>query len=291
MLDEEGPEGPRERPVAWVFRWIDQLELGAQVHAVRFPTPTDVAWGGASLRLAAAGSGQALFVVHAARRVFLVRADTKGGRDLAEVTAKEVPTGEVVFGEGTGDAIAWLHETDVLAWLPRTAPRRVARVASSTSRVLGTPTRNGIPLLIGAKDWAMTRMLALPAPAAPATFDGIAPVPSIDGWVSQPPIRQALGSLPQCSRNPHGMRFVLSRQSLRGTIDGSARPPAYALYDVRVEGANACVAGVYAAFGATAHGEAASFVRVDFTRQRGEGGERGIGGRVRAVECALRAGG
>ena len=289
ILDEEGPDGPQERPSSWVFRWIDQGEIGARVRGARVSVPSQVSWG-ASLRLVAGASGQALFVVYASRRIFLVRVPRMGPAEVAEVTQKDVPTGDVVFGDGTTDAVAWIHDTEVVAWLPRTPPRRVARVASGTPRVLGTPSRDGIPLLIGSKDWLMSRWLALPtlSPAEAATSP--APRPSIDGYVSLAPFRQELGTVPPCGPTPHGMRFFLPRHSLRATLDGSLRPPAYALYDVRVDGTRPCVAGVDAAFSETSLGEAASFVRADFTRGRAEGGARGSNGTVRAMTCALRAG-
>jgi hypothetical protein len=288
-LNEEGPEGPHERPTSWVVGWVDQGEIGAHVRSARVKVPSQVTWG-ASLRLAAAASDQALFVVHASRRIFLVRTAWKGATEVVEVMAKDVPTGDVVFGDRTTDAVAWVHDTEVVAWLPRMPLRRVARIASTTPRVLGTPTRDGVPLLIGSTDWLMTRWLPLPTPSQPDAANGPASVPSLDGYLSVVPFRRELGSVPACGPAPRGMAFLLSRHSLRGTLDGTSRPPAYAFYDVRVDGTKPCVAGVDAAFSATSHGEPASFVRADFTKGRAEGGERGPNANVRVLTCTLRAG-
>ena len=152
---------------------------------------------------------------------------------------------------------------------------------------LGSPTRDGIPIVIGARDWMMTRVLPIPAPGKGETPRAEAPVPSIDGYVAHEPIERKLPSLPVCGRTARGMRFVLQSTALRGVLDGSPRASYGALFDVRIDGTAACVAGIRATFAGSHRGDAPDFVRADFTRNLAEGGARGPGASVAQLACTL----
>ena len=85
----------------------------------------------------------------------------------------------------------------------------------------------------------------------------------------------------------------MARPSLRAEIDGVGESAGQALYDVRLEGADACLAGVTAALvpdGRSAPPSGAGFVRADLAGKRAEGGERGLPpAAMRRMACALTA--
>ena len=326
LLEEDGPDKPQAPAGTWTFHWQDPQELGSKVRHASMKAPAGAAWG-TSLRFAAASGGRALFAVRTGGTFRLIRLNPAGAAETVEVPQELVPSGEVVFGTEKGEAIAWGHETQVLAWLTGDQPRAIAELATHANRALGAPTREGVPLLLGATDWSLLRVLPIPAPEAadrsrapgPRPAPAPAPAPAsiaaaLDGWTRLPPLRGALGELPACARRSRGARFSLLRPGLGlpARIDGVVESGAHAIYALRVAGAEACVAGITATLtpgrkegpqgpAATATpgkpiaqapattGRAAGFVRVDLEGQRAEGGDRGLAPEAgtRRMSCTL----
>jgi hypothetical protein len=315
LLDEESPDKRGAAPATWTFRWHDPREIGGKVRTVSVKAPAGAAVG-TSLRFAAADGARAIFAVRSGGKMRLVR--VKGTTaEVIEVPQELIPAGEVVFGEGRGEPIAWLHESSVIAWLAGEKPRAVALVAAHGARALGTPSAAGIPMLVGGSDWALARTLPIPAldkasidkppPPAPAT---------LDGWTRLVPVRQSVASLPVCNAGKaKGARFVIEKNSLRADLDGVSQSATTAVYTVRVAGSEACVEALAATLTPTRRGApktaqpakpgpkgkpghapsaplGASFVRVDLTGKKAEGGERGVadGAHVRRMTCALGSG-
>jgi hypothetical protein len=215
---------------------------------------------------------------------------------MVEGPSELLPT-EVSFGEGRSDVIAWARETSIVAWIPGERPRTVARLGTHAVRSVGAPTAAGVPLLLGAADWALLRTLPILAESAPAA------APSLDGWTRIPPLPRHPEALPTCTGKAPGAHFARASLSLHAEIDGVAESAGQAIYDVRVDGTTACVAGVTAALSPDARaakaqapaargpkpaGEPAGFVRVDLAGKRAEGGERGLPpAAIKRMRCGL----
>jgi hypothetical protein len=311
VLEEQGPPGAGRVPATWTLRWLDPMEIGAKPRSWTGPPPRGVGWG-SSLRAVSAQGGRALFTLRAGGKHLLARVKSPGGIEIAEVKWELLPGTEVVFGAEPGEPIAWLHDTALVVWVRGEQPRIVATIATHASRVLGQPTRDGVPVLLGAADWALWQTLPIPPKPGAAV-----PVP-LTGWAEAPNLRRELGRLPACGPRPKGARFLLHRLSGAASIDGYRAHLQSAVYDVRMVGAGACVASVaallspergaaapQAAKGAPTGGLGAqrarprspqaltggpvTFARADFAGKRGEGGERGLDPQapVRRLGCGL----
>jgi hypothetical protein len=289
LLDEEGPDGKGAAPARWTFRWQDPAELGGRVRSVSLPAPAGATFG-TSLRFAAASGGRALFALRSGGKLRLVHIKQAGSAEIVEVASELLPASEVAFGEGRSDAVAWLREAQVIVWLPGERPRAIARVGMHATRIVGAPTASGVPLLLGGSDWSLQRTLPIAASSE-------AP-PSLEGWARLPPFLHRIEALPACGPRVSGARFTLVRSSLHAEVDGASEIAGQALYDVRLSGSDACIAGVTATLAPDNRPRPsapppsaptpAAFVRADFTSKRAEGGERGLPpAAMRRMTCSL----
>jgi hypothetical protein len=300
VLEEEGPDKPGALPARWTLAFHDPAELSGKPRTLSLTPPKDTPWGA---RLAAAwGTGaRALFHVRAGSKNLLLR--TKGaGFELATVTPDLLPGSDVVFGGDKGEPVAWLRGTSLIVWLSGESPRAVGFVGDHALRLLGEPTKDGIPVLVSAYDWSALRVFPIPAldkkaAAPPAPFG-----PTLADWTAAPNVRQELGRLPTCAGKPKGQRFLVARGYARAAVDGANGSMSSALYDVRLSGNDACVAQIAALVtpdrgappaapdkkGGPKKGPVA-FLRADFANKRGEGGERGVGIKdaMRRLTCSL----
>jgi hypothetical protein len=298
LLDEEGPEGRGAAPARWTFRWQDPQEIGGRVRSASIPAPTGATWG-SSLRLAAASGARALFAVRSGNKLRLVRVGAAGAVEVAEAPAELVPSAlsEMAFGDGRREVIAWVRDTLVVAWLPGERPRAIARFGGHAEHSLGTPTAEGVPLMLSSSDWALVRTLPVPPLGKSATT--VAPA-SLDGWTRFVPSR--LDALPICAAKVAGPRFTMAAPSLSTEIDGVKSASAGAvLYQAQVDGGAVCLSSVTAAIGPERTGgkppapassaaplTPATFVRADLAGKRAEGGERGLPpSTTRRMTCAL----
>ena len=304
LLEEEGSDVRGAVPASWNFRWFDPTEIGAKPHTLTRPSAgadaSSPPWG-ASLRFAAASGPRALFALHAGGRYFLVRTKPGGGTETAPIESDLLPSNEVVFGTEKGEAIAWMHDSDLVVWLSGEAPRSVAQVAAHAGRWLGQPTRDAVPMLLGGPDWAISRALPIPPLGAAKPTKA-----TLDGWTRAPNLRRDVGSLPACSAKPAGARFIVPRSFISARIDGVDHGGVTSLSDVRVVGESACIAGMSAllspsrvapsAKAATpakkgakpAAGGPVAFIRVDLAGKRAEGGERGTApAKIHGLSCTL----
>jgi hypothetical protein len=304
LLEEDGPDARGGAPSSWTLRWFDPTEIGAKSRTLTRPSAAagPAPWG-ASLRFAAASGPRALFALHVGGGYLLVRTKPGGGSETAPIESDQLPSNEVVFGTDKGEAIAWMHDADLIVWVSGEAPRKVAQVAAHAGRWLGPPTRDAVPMLLGGADWAIARMLPI-SPIA-ASSSAARPAPTLDGWTRAPNLRRDVGALPACAAKPVGARFLVPRSFLGVRIDGVDHGGVTSLYDVRVNGESACVAGMSALVSPTraAKGSATApppkgakpaasgpvaFVRVDLAGKRAEGGDRGTTApKIRRLTCAL----
>jgi hypothetical protein len=300
VLEEQGPARPGAPPATWTLRWLDPMEVGAKPRSWTGPPPRGIAWG-SSLRAVSAQGGRALFTLRAGGKHWLARLKSPGSIELAEVPWELLPGTEVVFGAERGEPIAWLHDTALVVWVSGEQPRVIANLATHASRTLGQPTRDGVPILLGAADWALWQTLPIPPASKPGATPAASALIPLGGWADAPNLRRELGRLPACGARPKGARFLLHRLSGSASVDGYREHIQSAVYDVRVTGADACVASVAALLsaergagpaqagkGAPAGGPV-TFARADFLAKRAEGGERGLDPQasVRRLGCSL----
>ena len=315
LLEEEGSDARGGAPSSWTLRWFDPTEIGAKPRSLTRATlagagadASSLPWG-ASLRFAAASGPRALFALHVGGRYLLVRTKAGGGSETAAIESDQLPANEIVFGTDKGEAIAWMHDADLVVWVSGEAPRSIAQVAAHAGRWLGQPTRDAVPVLLGGPDWAITRSLPIPPLAAAGSAARPAP-PTLDGWARAPNLRRDTGSFPACAAKPAGASFLVPRSFIAVRIDGVDHGGVTSLYDVRVAGESACIAGMSALVSpsrgaSTAKGAApaitnkgakpaaagaVAFVRVDLAGKRAEGGDRGTTApKIRKLGCALDA--
>ena len=254
VLEEQGPAKPGSTPATWTLRWHDPLEIGGKPHTWTGPPPKGMGWG-ASLRTVAASGGRAVFSIRAGGKYLLARTKPGGGLELLEVSFAELPSSDVVFGTDRGEPIAWLRETTLYVWLAGEAPRPIGSIAQQALRTLGQPTKDGVPVLVGASDWAAARTFAIPAKAADkakdkdkdkdkdkgdkdkAGKDKRPPPPSLDGWVPVVNVRREAGRLPACAdarQAPGAFRLSVARSALDVAVDALPATAQTALYEVRL---------------------------------------------------------
>ena len=306
LFEEEGSDKPGSEPTKWTLSWHDAAELGGKPRSWSGAPPKGVGFG-TQLRWAAGSGSRALFTLRVGSKNLLVR--TKGaGIETAEVGYDLMPSSEIVFGAEKGEPIVWLRDTSLIVWVSGEKPRIIGHVSSRSGRLIGEPTKDGVPVLIGSYDWSAMRYFAIPAFDKKATVPFVAPAPTLEGWTMVPNIRQTISKLPICATKPKpGPRFFVMRGFGRATMDNATGSLASALYDVRLSGMDACVAQVSTLFTADRSGSKApppppakgakpatpkgpiAFVRADFLGKRAEGGERGMPGKdmVRKMVCGL----
>lgn len=324
ILEEQGSDKSGDPPRTWSIRWMNPAEVGAKPRSWSGPPPKGTPWG-SSLRLAAASGGRALFSLRAGGKYLLLRVKPTGGIETAEVDYERMPSSDVMFGSEAGEPIVWFHDTSVVVWLSGEQPRVIANVGGRGVRMLGQPTRGGVPVMLSYNDTALVSTLPIPAlpkvakgsspeAAASATLQAVPPL-SLDSWAVVPNVvRREASRIPMCGAKPMGDRFVFSARQLNVRVDGATPSTPDALYDVRVASGEACVAAVSAilplssrrptipppsgsgsvkaAPGKPVPAKPAApapltFVRVDFAGKRADGGERGVPGTVRKVTCSL----
>ncbi|MFO0762780.1 MAG: hypothetical protein U0359_40460 [Byssovorax sp.] len=307
-----GPPDKTNEPTTWTLRWFDAGEVGAKPRSFTGPVPANTTWG-TGLRFAAASGPRALFVLHRNRNQLptLLRVLSNGKAETASVSYELLPQGEVVFASDKSEIAAWMNDTTVVVWAPGEPPRAVAMLSTHAVRTLGQPARDGVPILLGSSDWAMTRTLPIPALDKKAGMRPPPPAPpSLDGWARVPFLPRDTGALPACAASAKGSRFVVARGTLGAQVDGVDEQGSQVLYELRLSGAEACVSGVRALLTPErrprpaappdkaapkggkkppAHaGGPVAFVRADLAGKKAEGGDRGVPpAAVRRLSCSL----
>jgi hypothetical protein len=290
-FDEEGPDKPGVLPAKWTFSWFDSVELGGKPRTWTGPPPKDTPWG-AQIRASFASGARALFVMRVGGKNMLVRTKTGGSVDIITVAPDLLPSNDVVFGTDKGEAIAWTRDNSLIVWLSGETPRVIGYVSYRSNRLLGEPTKDGVPVLLSAQDWSALRVFPIsvvdkknPTPAVPA--------PTLDGWAAAPNLVNHVGRFAPCTSKPKSaMHFGILRSYARATVDGATGSIGNARYDVFLTGADSCVAQLSATNNPdrsssrpppTLPGAAKTpkkgpitFIRADFIAKRAEGGARGL---------------
>lgn len=290
-FDEEGPDKPGSLPAKWTFSWLDPVELGGKPRTWTGPPPKDTPWG-AQLRGVVASGARAVFTVRVGNKNILLRTKNGGGIETAEVGSDVLPSNDAVFGTDKGEPIAWTRDNALVVWVSGEAPRIIGHVSYRSSRSLGEPTKDGVPVMLSAQDWSALRVFPIPAldkkGPAPAPL-----APTLDGWIAAPNLVNHVGRYGTCTSKPKGaMHFAITRSYARATIDAATGSIGSARYDVYLNGVDACVAQLAATHNpdrsssrpppSTTNDPKApkkgpiTFVRADFIGKRAEGGARGL---------------
>jgi hypothetical protein len=278
--------------------WYDVTEIGAAVHTWKgaLPPPPGSADPPGLVHLADVypRGNRALLGLCRDGKSWLLRA--RGGKGGTVETAFRGPFDhrprpeQVVFGAGDDDPVAWTetdaeHGRRLFVWRSGEGPRAIARVPDWA--ILGTPTREGVPLLIAPflsqqwtsrrtryRGWALVSVVPIPeVTTAPAATPWLRPT----GWKMVHGYRPF--ALPVCAKPAPGLQFVTWTKNVKGYLN---HPPTgahmtEALADLRVSDAGICIAGFFG----EAHGEADVndkptgeyghlFARADFVGDRAE---------------------
>jgi hypothetical protein len=271
------------------------MEVGAKVKTVSAPAPKDASWDIYARMVAASGS-RALFSIRSGSKSYVVR--TKGtGFETAEVSSDLMPSYEVVFGTEKGEPVVWMAGSTIVAWLAGEQPRAVASITGRSTRSLGQPTKDGIPVLLTSTSWSL--MKTLPIPVADKKDKNAKPAPHppavwLEGWTPISNFRGPIGTWPACGKSPKGVRVLASRYSGLANVDGVDESTSMAAYDLRVNGNEVCVANLMSFLtplgrytpppkdaktpakpGGAVPGPV-YFLRYDLAGAKAEGGERGV---------------
>lgn len=286
-FDEEGPDKPGALPAKWTFSWFDPAEFGGKPRTWSGAPPKDSPWG-VQLRNVAGSGTRALFTVRVNGKNMLVR--TKGaGIETAEVTPDLLPSNEVVFGADKGEPIAWTRDNALIVWVSGETPRIIGYVSYRSSRTLGEPTKDGIPIMLNGQDWSAMRVFPIP----PADKKGPPPaplLPTLEGWSAAPNLPNHVGRFAVCTAKPkNALHFPISRSYGRASVDANLGSMGNMRYEVYLSGADACVAQLSATYSgdrsssrpapapANAPKKATiTFIRADFLGKKAEGGTRGL---------------
>ena len=282
-------------PTSWSFRWLQPTAIGDRVHVVTMPPPLVGETSVAGLRSANASGNRALFTVRLVNKHVLVRARAGAPPEVRELAQElmPLPASNVVFGEGKGEPIVWLHETALVAWFAGEAPRVVAQLSIHGTRHLGEPTPEGVPLLVGGEGWTLFRVV----PLAPATSARI----PLEGWTKLGFAANDAGDLAACAPRAKGARVWVARPRGSVEVNGVGEAASSSVLELRVNGEGACVASIASLLTARGGrgpgpGEApknlagfASFVRAELGSGAAEGGDRGppASAKIRRLRCKL----
>lgn len=288
-FDEEGPDKPGALPTKWTFTWLDPTEVGGKARTWSGAPPKDSPWG-AQVRNVAGSGARALFTVRVGVKNFLVRTKASGGAEVVEVPSDLLPSNDVVFGMEKGEPIAWTKDTSIVVWLSGETPRVIGQLSYRSSRLLGEPTKDGIPVLLNGQDWSALRVFPIPALGKKDAPIPVALAPTLDGWSAAPNLPNHIGRFGVCTAKPKaGQQFVFTRSYARASVDGGTGSLGYTRYRVHLNGGDVCVAGVAATYNADRSSRPQTpapanapkkalmtFVRADFLAKRSEGGTRGL---------------
>lgn len=323
VLEEQSTDKLGDPPKSWSIRWVDSSEIGAKVRTWSGAPPKGAAWG-TTLRTAYAWGGRALFSLRSGKQQYLIRVKSSGASDVVAVDSALIPTAEVEFGAEKSDVIAWVHDTSIVVWLPGEAPRTIATIGGRSTRALGQPTKDGVPVLLSFNDVALMSTLPIPptAKAAAGSKEPSPPAPpppvaiTLDGWTPVVNlVRKDVTRLAPCAAKPKGARFVFTARSLNVKVDGVDHAVQDAVYDAAVAPGEACVAQVAALVGTSrravqqstsgavrgkpakpaapaptpASSGPVAWLRADMIGKRAEGGDRGVQGSARKLTCSLEA--
>ena len=284
----------RPAPISWSFRWLQPTAIGDRVHAVTMPRPSVGETTVTGLRSANASGNRALFTVRLVNKHVVVRARAGATPEVRELAQELLPVAasDVVFGEGKGEPIVWLHDTSLVVWFAGEAPRVAAQLSLHGTRHLGEPTADGVPLLVGGEGWTLFRNVPL-LEKTPARIP-------LQGWTKLGFAVNDPGDLPACAAHAKGARIWAARPRGSVEMDRVKQIASATVLELRVSGADACVASVasllvpggsHPAPGEPATDPAgfASFVRADLGAGVGEGGDRGrpASAKIRRLRCKL----
>lgn len=288
-FDEEGPDKPGVLPNKWTFNWIDPTEVGGKMRTFTGAPPKDSPWG-AQIRNVAGSGARALFTIRVGVKNVLVRTKASGGAEMIDVPSDLLPSNDVVFGTEKGEPIAWTRDNSLIVWISGETPRVIGQLSYRSSRLLGEPTKDGIPVLVNGQDWSALRTFPIPALGKKDAPAPAALAPTLDGWSAAPNLPNHIGRYGVCTAKPKaGQQFVFTRSYARATVDGATGSLGYTRYRVFVNGGDVCVAGVSATYSADRSSRPqtptpanapkkalVSFLRADFLAKRSEGGTRGL---------------
>lgn len=288
-FDEEGSDKPGVLPSKWTFTWIDPTEVGGKSRTWTGAPPKDTPWGGQVRNVVGSGA-RALFTIRVGVKNVLVRTKASGGVEMVDVPSDLLPSNDVVFGTEKGEPIAWTRDNSLVVWISGEAPRVIGQLSYRSARLLGEPTKDGVPVLLNGQDWSALRVFPIPPLGKKDAPVPAALAPTLDGWAAAPNLPNHIGRFGVCTAKPKvGQHFVFTRAYARATVDGGTGSLGYTRYGVYVNGADVCVDRVAATFNADRSSRPTTptpanapkkavmtFVRADFLAKRAEGGTRGL---------------
>jgi hypothetical protein len=192
-----------------------------------------------------------------------------------------------------------------VVWLAGEAPRAIALIPSTTTRSLGVPGKDGVPVLLGPQDWAALRVIPIPGVDKKTKVVPKAEIVDLAGWKQSAFVRSQLQGLAACGKKPPAHRFMLTRWSGTASVDGNIENASNMIYDVRTDGTQTCVAGqsmllspksgssvpspVAGAKAKTATPGPAAWLRGDLLANKFDAGNRGLPAvtEVRKMKCQL----
>jgi hypothetical protein len=295
-LDAYAPEASADSPARWTLRWLDRADPAAEVHRAELAAPAGFGWGARIAGRMARGQRLVAAIQGDGGRAALIDVPSRGAPRVAfpvEARLVEHEDTSGALGASDGDPAVFLDGGALWIAPPGSAPRRLAEHAvtrreAGASAQLAAPGAGAVPVLLRGDGWAVWR--ALPLGGVPGAWF------PLDGWQRVPASRVAVSALPACQGDGDGPVFRLAHHgTLSGEIDGhelGGGAIGGAVYDVRLAGASACLAGVTATLIPVPEprhrDEAVHAIDVDVVRGTGRAIEAGPRARVRKLRCSLK---
>ena len=275
-------------PTRWTLRWVDPHDPAGGSGRATFPPPPEARWKTYLEARSRTGRRLVVAIFDDQRKGLLVDVPSRGPPRLVADETELAGNRVFVAGRSDGDPVAMKSYGALFVWPVGGALRPLAYDGGNSADViLGPPTVDAVPVLLRGQGWASFRNLPLgDGPAGPLPLDGWLPVPA--------PFGQDV-ELPVCRRESRGPVFRGSPDPvLRLEIDGrqvDGDQVQYARFEVRIDGAAACLTHVDVAVSPErtprARGNPLGHLDVDLIHGTGRGLETGPKARVQRLRCAL----
>ncbi|MFO0587172.1 MAG: hypothetical protein U0441_06530 [Polyangiaceae bacterium] len=208
LLAVEGPsKAPAKGAQTWIARWLDPREPDAKVRSVTAKVP--FGFEGARIRGVWSEEGRLFFTIAFDREDRNILFRTKGGGlEWVEIKSGLAPwSSSSVAYSADGNTLAYLTGDVLVTWKSGEAPRAIGAVLSRFGTLLGTPGKEGVPVIADVEGNTYYRVFPIPEGKPKGTSDEEWVHGSWEGWSRVPSLFGNKGVVMPCDAKPAGVPF------------------------------------------------------------------------------------